>query len=147
MGPMGLVLGPQPQHKPQLVGTEQPTVPHTGRKDPIVDMPDTLPGNWYRVLGVRYPGATMEEIKRAYKQLSVKVHLGKNTHHTQKAEGLFKQIGKAKDRLSDTEARDGTMPTYKEAPGANNGRYARAIGEQRHMAPSKRAEGQGSQTR
>ena len=24
-------------------------------------------GNWYQVLGVRYPGATTEEIKRAYK--------------------------------------------------------------------------------
>ena len=60
-------------------------------------MLDTLPENWYEVLGVRYPGATTEEIKRAYKQL--KVHPHKNAHRREKAEGLFKQIGKAKDRL------------------------------------------------
>ena len=52
-----------------------------------------------------YTGATTEEIKQAYKQLSVKVHPDKNAHHREKAEGLFKQIGKAKDRLLDTEAR------------------------------------------
>ena len=57
------------------------------------------------MLGVRYPRSTTEEIKQAYKQLSVKVHLDKNTHHREKAEGLFKQIGKAKDGLLDTEAR------------------------------------------
>ena len=96
---------PQPQHKPQPVGANQPTVPHTRGRDPVADMPDTLPGNWYQVLGVRYPGATTEEIKRAYKQLSVKLHPDKNAHHKEKAEGLFKQIGKAKDGLLDTEAR------------------------------------------
>ena len=96
---------PQPQHKPQPVGANQPTVPHTRGRDPVADMPDTLPGNWYQVLGVRYPGATTEEIKRAYKRLSVKLHPDKNAHHKEKAEGLFKQIGKAKDGLLDTEAR------------------------------------------
>ena len=95
---------PQPQHKPQPVGAN-PTVPHTRGQDPVADMPDTLPGNWYQVLGVRYPRATTEEIKRAYKQPSVKLHPDKNTHHKEKAEGLFKQIGKAKDGLLDTEAR------------------------------------------
>ena len=68
-------------------------------------MPNTLPGKWYQVLGVRYPGATTEEMKRAYKQLSVKLHPDKNAHHKEKAKGLFKQIGKAKDGLLDTEAR------------------------------------------
>ena len=68
-------------------------------------MLDTLPWNRYYVLGVRYPWATAEEIKRAYKRLSVKLHPDKNAHHMEKAEGLFKQIGKAKDRLLDTEAR------------------------------------------
>ena len=92
-------------HKPRLVGTEQPTVPHTGGKDPVADIPDTLPGNWYQVLGVRYPRATTEEIKRAYKQLTVKVHPDKNAHHKEKAEELFKQIAKAKDGLLNTEAR------------------------------------------
>ena len=38
-------------------------------------------------------------------QLSVKVHPDKNTHNREKAEGLVKQIGKAKDGLLDTEAR------------------------------------------
>ena len=80
---------PQPQHKPQPVGADQPTVPHTRGQDPVADMPDTLPGNWYQVLGVRYPGATTKEIKRAYKQLSVKLHPDKNAHHKEKAEGLF----------------------------------------------------------
>ena len=50
-------------------------------------------------------GATTEEIKRAYKQLSVKPHQDKNAHHKEKAQGLFKQIGKANDGLPDTEAR------------------------------------------
>ena len=54
---------------------------------------------------MRYPRATTEEIKRAYKQLSVKLHTNKNAHHKEKVEGLFKQIGKAKDGLLDTEAR------------------------------------------
>ena len=65
---------PQPHRKPQPVGTKQPTVPHTGGKDPAADMPHTLPGNLYQVLGVLYLGAKIEEIKRAYEQLSVKVH-------------------------------------------------------------------------
>ena len=34
---------PQPQHKPQLLGANQPTVPHTRGRDPVADMPDTLP--------------------------------------------------------------------------------------------------------
>ena len=57
------------------------------------------------VPGARSAVPTTEEIKRAYKQLSVKLHPDKNAHHKEKAEGLFKQIGKAKDRLLDTEAR------------------------------------------
>ena len=93
------------QHKPQLVGANQSTVPHTRGQDPVADMPDTVPGNRYQVLGVRYPRATTEEIKQAYKQLSVKLHPDKNAHHKEKAEGLFKQTGKAKDGLLDTKAR------------------------------------------
>ena len=88
-----MALQLQPQHKPQLVGANQPMVPHTRGRDPVADMPDTLLGNWYQVLGVRYPGATTEEIKRAYEHLSVKLHPDKNAHHKEKAEGLFKQIG------------------------------------------------------
>ena len=42
---------PQPQHKPQPVGANQPKVPHTRGQDLVADMPDTLPGNWYQVLG------------------------------------------------------------------------------------------------
>ena len=72
---------PQPQHKPQPLGANQPTIPHARGQDPVADMPDTLPGNRYQVLGVRYPGARTEEIKRAYKQLSVKPHLDNNVHH------------------------------------------------------------------
>ena len=53
---------------------------------------------------MRYPWATTEEITRAYKQLSVKEHLDKKTPHREKAEGLFKQIGRAKDGLLDMEA-------------------------------------------
>ena len=94
----------QPQHKPQLVGADQLTVPHTRGRDPVAEMPDTVPGNWYQVLGVRYPRATTEEIKRAYKQLSVKLHPNKNAHHKEKAEGLLRTIGKAKDGLQGTEA-------------------------------------------
>ena len=40
-------------------------------------MPGTLPGNWYQVLGVPYLGATAEEIKLAYKELTVKLHIDK----------------------------------------------------------------------
>ena len=36
---------PQSHHKPWLVGTKQPTVPHTGGKDLVADMPNTMPGN------------------------------------------------------------------------------------------------------
>ena len=76
---------PQPHHNSQPVGAEQPTVPHTGGKDPVADMPDTVPGNWYYVMRVRYPGAATEEIKRAYKQLSVKV--APRQKHTPQGEG------------------------------------------------------------
>ena len=70
----------------------------------MADMLDTLPGNWYQVLGVQYAGATTEEIKQAYKQLNVKVHPDKNAHHREKAEGFFKPIGKTMEGLFDTEA-------------------------------------------
>ena len=53
---------------------------------------------------LRYPGATTEEIKRAYK-LSVNLHPDKNAHHKEKVEGLFKLIVKAKHGVLDTEAR------------------------------------------
>ena len=53
--PTNMAPQPRPQHKPQPVGANRPTVPHTRGQDPVVDMPDTLPGNWYQVLGMRYP--------------------------------------------------------------------------------------------
>ena len=56
-------------------------------------MPHTLPGNWYEVL---VPWGHHRRIK---------VHPDKNAHRREKAEGLFKQIGKAKDGVLYTEAR------------------------------------------
>ena len=93
-------MAPQlrPQHKPQPVGATQPTVPHTRGQDLVADMPDTLPGKWYHVPREQHPGAATQEIKRAYKQLGVKLHPHKKAHHKEKVEGLFKQIGKAKRR-------------------------------------------------
>ena len=54
---------------------------------------------------MQYPRATTEQILRAFKQLNVKLHPDKNAHHKERAEGLFKQIEKAKARLLDAEAR------------------------------------------
>ena len=95
---------------------------------------------------MRYLGATMEELKRAYNELNVKVHPNENAHHREKAEGLFKQIGKAKDGLLDIEARRPHDADVQRGTRHQHGRCARAIGEQRHTAPNRRAEGQGSQT-
>ena len=95
---------PQPQHKPQPVGANQPMPTHQrtgpGRGHARHTARELVPGARSAV-----PWATTEEIKRAYKQLSVKLHLDTNAHHKEKVERLFKQIGKAKDGLLDTEAR------------------------------------------
>ena len=91
---------------------------------------------------MRYSEATTEEIKRAYKQLSVKLRPDKNAHSKEKAEGLFKQIGKAKDGLLEGHMVDGRDSAWRNrAPGphahrntarqATDGLWTEARGQQK----------------
>ena len=86
-------------------GADQPTVPHTRGQDPVANMPDTLPGNWYQVLGVWYPWATTEEIKRAYSAAQCQATPRQKRAPQGEGRGTVQKIGKAKDGLLDTEAR------------------------------------------
>lgn len=60
--------------------------------------------DYYKVLGVQ-PTATVDEIKKAYRQLALKYHPDKNQGDKQ-SETLFKQITEAYEILSDTESRN-----------------------------------------
>ena len=84
-----LQLKPRCAHWPG--GAQQPLVQRVEGKNPVEDTPNTLPGNWYQMLGVRSPRATTERSQQVYTQLSVKVQPNKNPHHREKAEDYARQ--------------------------------------------------------
>ena len=59
--------------------------------------------NYYHILGLN-PSCTQEEIKKAYRKLSVKFHPDKNNEDAFFAD-MFKQINEANEVLSDSEKR------------------------------------------
>jgi DnaJ-domain-containing protein 1 len=54
--------------------------------------------SYYATLGLPY-GASMEEIKKAYKKLALKHHPDKNPNNKAAAEEKFKEISNAKEAL------------------------------------------------
>jgi len=63
-----------------------------------------MPKNYYQILEID-KNATQEEIKKAYRKLSLKYHPDKN-HGNKEAEEKFKEINKAYQILSDPETRN-----------------------------------------
>ncbi|CAG8573018.1 3494_t:CDS:2, partial [Scutellospora calospora] len=61
--------------------------------------------NYYEVLEVD-KNSTQEEIKKAYRKLSLKWHPDKNPNNKEEAEAKFKEISKAYQILSDPETRN-----------------------------------------
>ena len=59
--------------------------------EPVSTMPDELTGTYYDILGVERTSTT-EEIKAAFRKMSVIVHPDKNPTNTEKATRLFKQV-------------------------------------------------------
>ncbi|XP_061486512.1 sterile alpha motif domain-containing protein 13 isoform X1 [Rhineura floridana] len=61
--------------------------------------------NYYEVLGIQKT-ASADNIKKAYRQLALKVHPDKNPGNREAAEKKFIEISKAYEVLSDTKKRD-----------------------------------------
>ncbi|KAJ1868335.1 DnaJ sub B member 6 [Coemansia sp. RSA 989] len=59
---------------------------------------------YYELLGIQ-PGATPDEVKKAYRKLSLQWHPDKNPNNREAAEEKFKQLAEAYSVLSDSETR------------------------------------------
>lgn len=62
------------------------------------------PGKLYSILGVQ-PQSSLTEIKRAYRQLALKLHPDKNPTNKKECEKKFKEINEAYETLSDEKKR------------------------------------------
>ena len=80
------------------------TVEVTCYPEPINAWPQALTGTYYEYLGVTRTAA-IEEIKAAYKKLSVTLHPDKNPNNSEKATQLFKQVKEAYECLKDPYSR------------------------------------------
>ena len=72
--------------------------------EPVSMMPDVLTGTHYDILRVERT-ATTEEIKTAFRKMSVTVHPDKNPANTVRATRLFKQVMTAYECLKDNARR------------------------------------------
>jgi hypothetical protein len=72
--------------------------------EPVVGWPATLTGDYFAYLGVDRT-ASAEQIKLAYRNLSILLHPDKNPTRIQKATSLFKQVREAYDTLKDEQQR------------------------------------------
>ncbi|KAJ2851536.1 DnaJ sub B member 6 [Coemansia brasiliensis] len=59
---------------------------------------------YYELLGI-HPGASSDELKKAYRKLSLRWHPDKNPNNREEAEEKFKQLAEAYSVLSDSETR------------------------------------------
>mmetsp|Transcript_11680 Transcript_11680/g.32533 ORF Transcript_11680/g.32533 Transcript_11680/m.32533 type:complete len:158 (+) Transcript_11680:338-811(+) len=60
--------------------------------------------DYFRVLGLAY-GATNDEIKKAYKELALKLHPDKNQDKAEEAQAKFMEVQEAFELLSDPESK------------------------------------------
>jgi molecular chaperone DnaJ len=60
---------------------------------------------YYKILGVS-EGATLDEVKKAYRNLALKYHPDRNTSNKKEAEERFKEVGEAYYVLSDPKRRE-----------------------------------------
>jgi DnaJ-class molecular chaperone len=70
-----------------------------------------MSSNYYKILGVS-ANASQDEIKKAYRKLSLKWHPDKNPNNKEEAEKKFKEINEAYAVLSD-EGKKNFYDTYK----------------------------------
>ena len=68
--------------------------------EPVFSWPKTLTGNYFDFLRIERT-ATTDQIKAAFRNLSVLLHPDKNPTHKEKATSLFKQIREAYEALKD----------------------------------------------
>lgn len=80
------------------------TVEITFRPEPVFWLPQTMSGNYYEYLGVER-NATTEDIRIAFKKLSVTLHPDKNPNNVEKATLLFQQVLEAYECLKDNAKR------------------------------------------
>ena len=101
-GSKNLTLIPtEPEYQLQPEASVLKPIPDPG---PVAKWPTKLTGTYYDFLGVER-SATMEEIKAAFRKLSIVMHPDKNPGNTEKATTLFKQISEAYDCLKDASKR------------------------------------------
>ena len=81
------------------------TVEITHYPEPVTSWPATLTGTYFEYLGVEET-ATTEQIKAAFRHLSVVLHPDKNPNNVAKATELFKQIREAHEVLKDEQSRN-----------------------------------------
>ena len=80
------------------------TVQVTFQPEPVTSWPTSLAETYFDYLGLDRT-ATTEEIKSAYRNLSVMLHPDKNPTYVQKATSLFKQLREAYEALKDDHER------------------------------------------
>ena len=76
----------------------------TFHPEPVMSWPMSLTGTYFEYLGLDRT-ATTDEIKTAYRNLSVLLHPDKNPTYVEKATTLFKQIREAYEVLKDEQER------------------------------------------
>ena len=80
------------------------TVQVTFQPEPVMSWPTSLGGTYFDYLGLDRT-ATTEEIKSAYRNLSITLHPDKNPTHVAKATSLFRQLREAYEALKDDHER------------------------------------------
>ncbi|CAM9682992.1 unnamed protein product [Discosporangium mesarthrocarpum] len=84
--------------------------------------------SFYSVLGVK-PGASQEEVKRAYRREAVKWHPDKNSGNVAEAEQRFKEIQEAYETLKDPQLRAAYNNSFNRGDQGTRPGHSRAAGQ------------------